>query len=349
MSEQKKAEATPPKRKMVRSPNSPSLSLSDALAKAKIIYDVEKKIPTTPDVMLSHIGYEKPDSGPAGRAFGALRQYGLVTEVEAGKFRISDSSFRYFELPPDDPERQKILREAALKPALFKELINRHKDGVLPSDAALRSYLVLEKNFNPNTVEDFIRVFRQTIAVAKPFDEGYTAPDAGEPEGESKPAGEARMQPSVANKTPTNTGSPAQFVQFRQLDGSPVEYEQKTEKRTELAFKLSRSSEARVVIYGEASQEAIKKLRALLELQEDTFPTSAELVSQEDIRAAMVTAAMEGYQAAIWRNKDHDQPVTITGELGEKDGRRFYAAKETSTGIPEDELEFQDAKAKGAA
>ena len=38
--------------------------------------------------------------------------------------------------------------------------------------------------------------------------------------------------------------------------------------------------------------------------------------------------------------QDHDQPVTITGELGERDGRRFYSAKETSTGIPEDELEF---------
>ena len=48
---------------------------------------------------------------------------------------------------------------------------------------------------------------------------------------------------------------------------------------------------------------------------------------------------------AVWRNKDHDQPVTIIGELGEKDGRRFYAAKETTTGIPDDELEFEDAKA----
>src|ERR1044072_2409730 len=129
--EKKEASSTPPKRKMVRSPNSPSLSLSDALAKANIIYDVEKTIPTTQEVMLFHIGYEKPDSGPAGRAFSTLRQYGLVTEVEQGKFRISDSSFRYFELPTDDPERQKILREAALKPTLFKELIDRHKDGVL--------------------------------------------------------------------------------------------------------------------------------------------------------------------------------------------------------------------------
>ena len=103
---------------------------------------------------------------------------------------------------------------------------------------------------------------------------------------------------------------------------------------TELAFKLSKESDARIIIYGDASQEAIKKLRALLELSEDAFPTKAELYPS---------------RVATWRNKDHDQPVTIVGELGEKDGRRFYAVKETTTGIPEDELEFDDAKVKGAA
>jgi hypothetical protein len=47
---------------------------------------------------------------------------------------------------------------------------------------------------------------------------------------------------------------------------------------------------------------------------------------------------------AIWKNKDHDQPVTVTGELGEKDGKRFYSIEESSTGVPEDELEFEDEK-----
>ena len=324
--EKKEASSTPPKRKMVRSPNSPSLSLSDALAKAKIIYDVEKKIPTTQEVMLSHIGYEKPDSGPAGRAFSALRQYGLVTEVEQGKFRISDSSFRYFELPTDDPERQKILREAALKPTLFKELIDRHKDGVLPSDAAMRSYLVLEKNFNPNTVEDFIRVFRATIAVAKPFDAGYTEPPNEVPVKEVLP-------PVHTPITPTPPVIPRERA-FGMTQAGYVAADSDRQAVAKWSLNLSRDSDARVVIYGRPSQEAIDKLSKFLELQKDTFPTKAEL---------------EAPRLAIWKNKDHDQPVTITGELGEKDGRRFYSAEETATGIPEDELEFEDAKAKGAA
>jgi hypothetical protein len=83
------------------------------------------------------------------------------------------------------------------------------------------------------------------------------------------------------------------------------------------------------------TQEAIDKLAKLLELQKDTFPTQAELASRP--------------AQAIWRNKDHDQPVTVIGEMGERDGRRFYSVKETTTGIPEDELVFEDTQAKGAA
>ena len=43
---------------------------------------------------------------------------------------------------------------------------------------------------------------------------------------------------------------------------------------------------------------------------------------------------------AIWHNKDHDQPILVTGELGEVDGQRFYAIEGSNGGIPEDQIEF---------
>jgi hypothetical protein len=43
---------------------------------------------------------------------------------------------------------------------------------------------------------------------------------------------------------------------------------------------------------------------------------------------------------AIWRNQDHDQPVTVIGELGEIDGVKYYAITESIAGIPAHELEF---------
>jgi hypothetical protein len=42
---------------------------------------------------------------------------------------------------------------------------------------------------------------------------------------------------------------------------------------------------------------------------------------------------------ATWSNKDHDVQVTITGVMGEKDGRKYYQSS-TGTGIPGDELIF---------
>lgn len=42
---------------------------------------------------------------------------------------------------------------------------------------------------------------------------------------------------------------------------------------------------------------------------------------------------------AVWKNKDHDMPVTIVAKMGERDGRVFYQSS-TGTGIPGDELIF---------
>jgi hypothetical protein len=48
------------------------------------------------------------------------------------------------------------------------------------------------------------------------------------------------------------------------------------------------------------------------------------------------------FRKAIWKNAEHDEPVTVTGELGRIDGKRFYSIKESAAGICEDELEFED-------
>lgn len=37
-----------------------------------------------------------------------------------------------------------------------------------------------------------------------------------------------------------------------------------------------------------------------------------------------------------------DAPVNVTHELGEKDGKIFFAVEGSNTGVPEDELDFDD-------
>lgn len=43
-------------------------------------------------------------------------------------------------------------------------------------------------------------------------------------------------------------------------------------------------------------------------------------------------------QQATWTNADYDQPVVITGILGEHEGVRYYSIEGSTTGIPESEL-----------
>jgi hypothetical protein len=45
---------------------------------------------------------------------------------------------------------------------------------------------------------------------------------------------------------------------------------------------------------------------------------------------------------AIWRNKDYDKPVTLTGMAGEKDGEIFYQLAD-GPGIRGSELDFDAA------
>ena len=151
------------KRVLHRSPNYPVFSLDDAIKKVRLIYEAERKAATTAEVIQKHLGYEKP-SGSGGRAVSALRQYGLLDE-DKGKYRVSESGYHLIMLPEYDPKWIVALKRAAGNPTIFAKLKAEYPSG-LPSDETLRSHLITEEGFNPASVGDFIRVFRQTIEFA---------------------------------------------------------------------------------------------------------------------------------------------------------------------------------------
>ena len=59
---------------------------------------------------------------------------------------------------------QTALREAALTPALFKEIHDTRSNA---SDDTLAHYLIMEKNFTPDGASRFIKSFRGTMATAE--------------------------------------------------------------------------------------------------------------------------------------------------------------------------------------
>lgn len=157
------------KRKVHRSPSYPVFDLKTAVEKTKVVYDNEKRSATTAEVIASHMGYSQAN-GPGGRAVSALRQFGLIEET-GGKYRVSDTGYTLAHYDQDSDEWKAAANRAAKQPALFKELLADHPDG-LPSDATLKTEL-LKREFNPGVVGDVISIFRSSLSLADGNDVAY--------------------------------------------------------------------------------------------------------------------------------------------------------------------------------
>lgn len=295
----------------LRSPNYPSLTLEDALKRVKKVYDAEHTHPAAREVVAKALGYGTLN-GTSLTVLGALTRYGLFDKAENSELKVSDDAVTALELDEGHPLRCEALKRLAFNPSLFAELRERFGDE-LPSDVNLKHYLIQQKAFLPKAAEDVIRVYRENLELVTDGEEVYH--DAGSSKNKENPA---VIEPK-ATVSPSNPST-----------GSTLTSSQGKKGIHEFSFPLSfqRDVKATVTIYGDKLKRRdleflTKKIGDLLEGFEDEEPEPVP-------------------RAAIWRNNDHDLPVTITGELGERDGKRFYAAKETSTGIPEDQLVFAE-------
>lgn len=301
-----------------RSPNYPSMTLEEAIAKTQAVYEQEHKNAAPREVVAAALGYNGLNGASLSR-IATLASYGLLEKAGSGSLKVSADAVSVLVLDEGHPTREAALQRLAFTPKLFAEL--RQKFGAqLPSNINLKHFLIQEKDFLPKAADEVIRIYRENLELVTEVGEDY---DGGEKAdtGEQPPM----QQPNTADQ-PQRSPSPSSAGKSGQSQSKGI---------FEFSFPLSfqRDVKATITIYG----EKLKK-RDLEFLQ------------------AKVGDLLKGFEdeepeprPAMWRNKDHDQPVTITNEMGEIDGRRFYAAKETSTGIPEDELEFEDAKAKGTA
>jgi RecA-family ATPase len=79
-------------------------------------------------------------------------------------------------------------------------------------------------------------------------------------------------------------------------------------------------------------------MEELSSLMDENF-TPPNQVRQQ---AAYTNGHTNGHYApganVIWRNNDHDQPVVITGNMGQVDGEIYYSIQGSSTGIPASQI-----------
>lgn len=156
----------------VRSPNYPSLSLSEAIHRLQQLYPRVQRGEFTPNDAASAWDYRNV-SGPVRRQVAALGHYGLLELPRGGNARISNRGLTIILRAAESREYRDALRDAGLSPVLFRELYDAQRHTA--ADDALRQYLVVERRFSREGAEQFIVVFRATMALAGLTEDGIIA------------------------------------------------------------------------------------------------------------------------------------------------------------------------------
>jgi hypothetical protein len=232
-----------------RSPNYPIISLADAIGRVGLVYEKERQHAADKMVIAKDLGYGSLN-GLSRSIISALVKFGLLTE-DNDQYRVSMDALDVLLHSSGSPERVAALQKVAFLPPLFSEL-RASFGATLPSDENLRAYLV-KRGFNPNTVSNVIRSYRDTVM--------FTTQEA---------LAATELQPAPSNELPPSSTTAAKTPgTITMFPSEPAP------EALELAFKLAPNCHAKIVLTGEVTQEALMKLQAFLELGMDAFPIAA--------------------------------------------------------------------------
>lgn len=163
-----------------RSRNFPMLDLEKALDRVCVLRDAGGGAYTPIEIAAKHWGYSAKSSGLL-RTVGTLNQYKLLDAEGGGqarKIRPSGLATKILD-HYDHTVRQAALQEAALSPAVYRELWDRF-NGELPPDETLEWELrhgELVGFVGATSVKDFIRTFRSTLEFTRPSQDDTVASD----------------------------------------------------------------------------------------------------------------------------------------------------------------------------
>ena len=170
------------KGRRLRSPAYPFISLAVALRRAREFYDKEQRNAASLRIAAKHWNYEAKSSGGLQTA-AAMISFGLMQDEGTGDKRtlkLTQMGLRILlDGRPDSLERLALIKQAALTPKIHAQLWKRWAAG-LPSNENLKHTLMFdwEPPFNENTVEGFIKEYRDTIAFAKLTESDSVASEA---------------------------------------------------------------------------------------------------------------------------------------------------------------------------
>jgi hypothetical protein len=203
------------KKKRQRSPSYPAFNLETCIEKVRIVRHREGTHAAPLEAVVGHWGYgTKSSSGLLMVA--AMKKFGLLIEVDSGKarhVRVSETALKIIlDEREDSTERFALIRDAALKPEMHRDLWDRYGKN-MPSDGTIRTYLRLEKGFTDAAAEQFIGEYKETISFAGLLN-GDIIPKEGS--GQSPPP---PVKPSVGDLVQWDSQGMAQFATPRRVVG----------------------------------------------------------------------------------------------------------------------------------
>jgi hypothetical protein len=190
------AEAKP---KKMRSPAYPGINLEVALKRARGLYDKERRNPVAYPVAVGYWGFGPKSSGGLV-SVAAMKSFGLIEDIERGAggriLKLTDLAFRILlDDRPNSQDRSGLIKQAGLRPKIHSALWRKY-GAELPSDSNLKHALIFDFLFNENTVDEFIKEYKETIRFA-----GLSASDTVSPPDEDKGKGIGADGPSYQEET----------------------------------------------------------------------------------------------------------------------------------------------------
>ncbi|WP_441281129.1 hypothetical protein [Tardiphaga sp. 862_B3_N1_1] len=152
----------PPSPKKERSPSFPFIGLTRALERVRAVYANARRHEVRIGDLASSWGLGAKSSGTA-QTLAALLAYGLLEDQGSGdarKFKVSDLAFKALE-DQRPGAREAALAEAALKPKLIAEYVDKWKEG-RPADGICISELRIDRSFTEDGAKLFLKVFDDT-------------------------------------------------------------------------------------------------------------------------------------------------------------------------------------------
>ncbi len=239
------------KKKRQRSPNYPTVGLPEAIERAKKLLTAAGKAGSPPDIAAKQIGFATAH-GQAHSVLSALKKFGLVEEGN-GRVYPSQRALEILNLRADDARRIQAIKDAALSPPIYRELIEENRERGLPAAEAMEAELVTYKNFNPNAVAGFVKDFRDSLEFAGLSDISVL-PSTGEDEMNTS------AQPETTKPTQNKRAQPlsAAALDFKFV-ASP------TVRKYPIDISIPRNLKAEISITGEYKLEDLEKLKRQVE------------------------------------------------------------------------------------